>query len=137
MPYIKQELRPPFITAVGFAIVGNFEQCIDIIRKEIKNKSEFELDGCLNYVFTLLLKRIDIGNAKMVIQFIIREVFLSPPRYTYLERAIGLLHCMIDEFERRAWKREAIPALRRILNAVKEIRDNYEDEKIEANGDVE
>ena len=137
MPYIKKQLRPPFITAVSFAIVGSFEECMNIILKEIKNKNESEVDGCLNYVFTLLLKRLDIIDAKIIIQFIIRDVFLSPPRYVYLERAIGLLHCMIDEFERRAWRRDAIPALKIILNAVKEVRDDYENQKIEENGDVE
>lgn len=136
MPYIKMELRHPFDMAVSFALTGNALGAKEAILLAIKDKDDMAIDGCLNYAFTQLLRKINLGIARDIIRLVSFVVFLNPPRYAYLERAVGLLDCMIDEFKRRGWEKEAIPILEELLKQVKEIRDRYEGGKILKNGDL-
>jgi len=137
MPYIKKELRPIFDLAVGYAFIGDVINAQDRILVGIKDKDDMIIDGCLNYVFTQLLRKTTLGFASALIRDTIHKVFLSPPKYAYLERTVGLLTCMIDEFERRGWRRDAIYPLKKLLNQVKEQRDLYENKKIDQNGDID
>ncbi|MFB0503390.1 MAG: hypothetical protein ACETWE_06125 [Candidatus Bathyarchaeia archaeon] len=87
MPYIKPERREKYKEAL--------EELIGIL----KSLPVEEVDGEMNYVVTK----------------IVREVY--PLRYFHLNKAIGVLECIKQEFYRRV----AAP---------------YEDEKIRESGDV-
>ena len=87
MPYIKPERREKYKEAL--------EELIGIL----KSLPAEEVDGELNYVVTKIIK----------------EVY--PLRYFHLNKAIGVLECIKQEFYRRV----AAP---------------YEDEKIRESGDV-
>lgn len=87
MPYIKPERREKYKEAL--------EELIGIL----KSLPVEEVDGEMNYVVTKIVK----------------EVY--PLRYFHLNKAIGVLECIKQEFYRRV----AAP---------------YEDEKIRESGDV-
>jgi len=87
MPYINQEDRP------------QYEELIQEITDLLKEKPVESVDGHLNYIVTRIIK----------------EVY--PLRYYHINRAMGVLECVKQEFYRRV----AAP---------------YEDTKIEQNGDV-
>ncbi len=87
MPYIKPESRE------------KYKEVLKELIGLLKSLSVNEVDGELNYVVTKLLK----------------EVY--PLRYFHLNRAIGVLECIKQEFYRRV----AAP---------------YEDVKLEESGDV-
>lgn len=87
MPYIKPERR------------GKYEEVIGKLVAILKSLPPEEVDGELNYVITKLLK----------------EVY--PLRYYHINKAIGVLECVKQEYYRRV----AAP---------------YEDQKIKENGDV-
>jgi hypothetical protein len=87
MPYIKMEDRP------------KYDKLINEIISTLKNSPVENIDGELNYIVTKIIK----------------EAY--PLRYFHINRAIGVLECIKQEFYRRV----AAP---------------YEDTKIEQNGDV-
>jgi len=87
MPYINEEDRPQYEEPI--------QQIIDLL----KEKPVESMDGHLNYIITKIIK----------------EVY--PLRYFHINRAMGVLECIKQEFYRRV----AAP---------------YEDTKIEQNGDV-
>jgi hypothetical protein len=87
MPYITQEERP------------QYEELIIEITDLLKEKPVDSVDGHINYIVTRIIK----------------EVY--PLRYFHINRAMGVLECIKQEFYRRV----AAP---------------YEDVKIEQNGDV-
>jgi hypothetical protein len=87
MPYIAQEDRP------------QYEEVLEELIGLLKEKPIESVDGHINYVVTRILK----------------EVY--PLRYFHVNRAMGVLECIKQEFYRRV----AAP---------------YEDTKIEQNGDV-
>jgi len=87
MPYIKPERR------------GKYEEVIGKLVAILKSLPPEEVDGELNYVITKLLK----------------EVY--PLRYYHINKAIGVLECVKQEYYRRV----AAP---------------YEDQKMKENGDV-
>ena len=141
MPYIKQELRPIFDFAVHLAqknagtdwIVG----CIEFGVKDMQPKV---MDGCLNYGFTQLLRKLeDLVYAKIIIDLVLNKLFWMEPNYFKFERVKGLLGCMIDEYQRRAWRnqREVVKALKFLLSVNAYNTSVYEDEKIKQNGDLE
>ncbi|MBS7614189.1 hypothetical protein KEJ18_00370 [Candidatus Bathyarchaeota archaeon] len=87
MPYIKPERRTKYAKVI--------EELTGIL-KELPPE---EVDGELNYVVTRILKAV------------------YPLRYYHINKAIGVLECIKQEFYRR-------------------IAAPYEDEKIKENGDV-
>jgi hypothetical protein len=87
MPYITQEERP------------QYEKLIQELTDLLKEKPVESIDGHLNYIVTRIIK----------------EVY--PLRYFHINRAMGVLECIKQEFYRRV----AAP---------------YEDTKKEQNGDV-
>jgi len=89
MPYIKKEMRKIF------------DDEIDALISKLSEQDENKIDGCLNYIITK----------------IINAVYAKEPNYFKLNRAIGVLEAVKQEFYRR-----------RIAP--------YEDEKIKENGDV-
>jgi len=88
MPYIKKEYRP------------DLDKLINPLITHLKNVPVESQDGQMNYIITRLLKGV-YGK-----------------RYFDLNRAIGVLSCVMLEFYRR-------------------VVGPYEDEKIKENGDVE
>ena len=87
MPYIKSESR------------GKYERALDELIRILKSLPLEEVDGELNFVVTKLIKEI------------------YPLRYFHINRAVGVLECVKQEFYRRV----AAP---------------YEDKKIKETGDV-
>ncbi len=87
MPYIKPENR------------AKYTKVLDELIGILKALPPEEVDGELNYVVTRILKAV------------------YPLRYYHINKAIGVLECIKQEFYRRV----AIP---------------YEDQKIRENGDV-
>ena len=87
MPYIKPEKREKYEEEIGKLVAI------------LKSLPPEEVDGELNYVITKIMK----------------EVY--PLRYYHINKAIGVLECIKQEFYRRV----AAP---------------YEDQKIKENGDV-
>ncbi|MBS7637445.1 hypothetical protein KEJ49_00925 [Candidatus Bathyarchaeota archaeon] len=87
MPYISRDKRP------------KYEKVLEELIGILKSLPVEEVDGELNYVVTKILK----------------EVY--PLRYFHLNRAMGVLECIKQEFYRRV----AAP---------------YEDVKMRENGDV-
>ncbi|NIM46145.1 MAG: hypothetical protein GTN80_10160 [Nitrososphaeria archaeon] len=87
MPYIKPEKR------------GKYERALEELIGILKSLPAEEVDGELNYVVTNILK----------------EVY--PLRYFHINKAIGVLECIKQEFYRRV----AAP---------------YEDIKMKESGDV-
>lgn len=138
MPYIKQELRPPFDQMVELAKDDkNIFMCRNNIVFEVEGLQLKYQDGCLNYVFSQLFRKVDLEVAELISSLTICELFTNEPSYYNLSRAIALLTNMIDEFNRRGWMTGPINLkLQKMLKEVKAIRDPYEDEKIEQNGDL-
>ncbi len=87
MPYIAKDDRP------------RYDKTLDELIKTLKERPVENVDGDINYCVTRILK----------------EVY--PLRYFHLNRAMGVLSCIQQEFYRRV----AAP---------------YEDTKIQQNGDV-
>jgi hypothetical protein len=87
MPYITKDDRP------------RYDKTLDELIKTLKERPVENVDGDINYCVTRILK----------------EVY--PLRYFHLNRAMGVLSCIQQEFYRRV----AAP---------------YEDTKIQQNGDV-
>lgn len=143
MPYIKKELRPPFNKAVELArsgdLAGAHSQILDAIKDYDFVKDYLIVDGCLNYVFTQLLRKMELLHiAHWIIFGTLKTLFWDKPRYGLLERAIGLLRAMKVEFERRGWREDAIPVID-VLSHFTETRvyEPYEDEAKLRNGDLE
>jgi hypothetical protein len=87
VPYIRQEDRP------------RYDKTVNTLITLLKERPVESVDGDINYVFTRIIK----------------EVY--PLRYFHINRAMGVLECIKQEFYRRV----AAP---------------YEDIKIKENGDV-
>jgi len=140
MPYIKKELRPVFDSAVILVQKGQVGEAMDRILFGIQDMEPESADGCLNYVFTQLLKKVeDITDAKIVMDLVLNSLFWQQPKYFRFERVEGLLECMIDEYQRRGWKRQTkvIRALKDLLRMNAHYTASYEDLKILENGDLE
>ena len=91
MPYIKKKERP------------RFDSLIDSLIGELRKSPPEDQDGQLNYIVTRLL------NA----------IYTKPEtRYFNINRAMGVLSCILQEF----YRRKAAP---------------YEDKKMEERGDVD
>ncbi|EKD64452.1 MAG: hypothetical protein ACD_50C00386G0001 [uncultured bacterium] len=87
MPYIKQKQRPAI------------DKLINPLINHLKSLPLEEQDGALNYAVTKIIKN------------------LYPQKYFHLNRALGVLTAIKDEFYRR-------------------VIGSYEDTKITENGDV-
>ena len=72
MPYIKKELRQKYSTGIHNLV------------QELEEIPELDRDGHINYVVTVLLKRL-----------------YRPPKYRRYNKAIGVLECIKLEFYRR------------------------------------
>lgn len=145
MPYIKKEMRPPFDKAVELAKVGDVDGTFSQIMEAIENydfvKDYLIVDGCLNYVFTQLLRKLNVSEmcvAHWIIFGILKTVFWDRPKYGLLERAMGLLNAMNVEFTRRGWREDALPVIGALLHFTEtRVYEPYEDKKIAENGDLE
>ena len=82
MPYIKQEMRNEIDEKINYLI-----HAIDAATEEN------QLDGCLNYVITKMVKHFYVDG--------VDQGGIPVTNYFHLNRAIGLLECVKTEFERR------------------------------------
>ena len=132
-------MRKPFDEAVTTAQMGQLSIAAELIHNKVKDMPASEMDGCLNYVFTQMLRKVEnLTDAKIVIDLVINTLFWMEPKYIKFERIHGLLYCMIDEFKRRSWRRNyrVVRILEHLLEINRYKRDEYEDEKIAQNGDL-
>jgi len=139
MPYIKKYLRTKFDPAVVNVNMARFDDSVQVILDGVKGMKLEDVDGCLNYAFTQLLRKsMDLVDAKIVIGLVINTLFWGKPKYIRFERVHGLLHCMIEEYKRRGWCRQkkVIKILKYLLRRNSRYRDDYEDKKIRENGDI-
>jgi len=148
MPYIKKSLRGSFDNAVVLAIAetGRISTAqsstVKLIIQLMKNIEIENFDGCLNYVFSQMLRKVtNLWWTGDIILGVIDEIFLKEPRYWKLERALGLIDAMEAEFKRRRWRPldlvEILLTLMRIREVILHNIDIYEDKKIAENGDLE
>lgn len=143
MPYIKKKMRPPFDKAVEFAKAGDVVNAHLEILEAIKDydfvKDYLIVDGCLNYVFTQLLRKVELLHIAHWIMFgTLKTLFWDKPRYGLLERAIGLLRAMKVEFIRRDWREDALPVIDVLLHFTEtRVYEPYEDKAKLKNGDLE
>lgn len=102
------------------------------------------VDGFINYTFTILLKhkrrrlfKHQVKYIEAFIHSIFYDFYGKQRSYSNYQRGVGLLYCMLNEFKRRKW---LTPKLSKWFN--KTIRQyegiiaNYEDNKRLQNGDV-
>jgi len=140
MPYITANLRPIFDSIVVLVQLERTDDAIDSLIFATKDFPPEVLDGCLNYLFTQILRKTnDLTYAKIVIELMINEIFWSKPKYFRYERVYGLLNAMIDEYQRRAWRRQrkVVKVLKALLNMNAHYTSEYEEKKIAQNGDLE
>jgi len=100
--------------------------------------------GCLNYVFTQLIRKLDPLDSHHELTLILMDEFVNPQTkagkrsYTNFQNVIGMFVAMEDEHLRRLWgttrTRRVIRKLRGWL--MMELQ-KYEEEKIKENGDLE
>lgn len=72
MPYIKPEKRKRYDSVIDWAV------------KLLREIPEEDRDGHVNFLFTVILKRV-----------------YMPPKYRRYNKAIGVLECIKQEFYRR------------------------------------
>lgn len=136
-------MRPPFDKAVELAksydVEGAYSQIMEAIKDyDFLFKDYLIVDGCLNYVFTQLLRKTETYVAHWVIFGVLKTLFWNKPRYGLLERAIGLLTAMKNEFGRRRLREDALPIIDVLLHfTITRVYEPYEDNKIAENGDLE
>jgi hypothetical protein len=150
VPYIKKNLRPVLDSAVILAQQGKWADAKTRILLGIRDEADSSKDGCLNYAFTQLFRKMNVEEAETVIHMVIYDVYLVPPKYFKLERLLGLLESMAIEFERRKWHREGCrdgeirTSNENILAIIKRLKRyvvethyiTYEEKKIKENGDL-
>jgi hypothetical protein len=165
MPYIKRELRQPFIDSINELVKllpnkPTDQQLTPLMWKllyPLENIPTEQIDGIINYIITKLLKECHIVGAGLTeyaykematsLRIIIGTLLISvygttdTPKESYFNynRAIGVLTCCQLEFKRRYGNNSLMGAL--LIQKV--IRDyyataisKYEDKKIMENGDV-
>jgi len=147
MPYIKQEARVIYNYAVAEFL--NLSVSIYQIVPGIKDEPLEKQDGIINYILTSVLLKLskkpyDPENWNYYRQvyhslheFI--EVFYAGEDKSYftLNRAIGLLTSMINEFKRRKWSTPIRMDLESYLVSFLGVHVvPYEDAKIKENGDI-
>jgi len=143
MPYIKEKLRPPFDEVIKAIKQKGMEQYVlvafDVALEDFKGDKGLKvIDGCMNYLFSKLLKYEDNPHVhKEFIKEAIKRVYLSPVRYYNLNRLGGLLHWMIVEFDRRGWGNDdTVPFLKGLQRFYRKTYITYEKKKRKENGDI-
>jgi len=165
MPYIKQEQRPLLKELVRAnrqypewrSPEENLyiREMIDLWLKVLTKDNPAKLDGCLNFIFSTMLKRtqrtyclrkgkrfynsLDKPTAKFIREIIFEHFERRRQGYDLYERVIGLLTCMEYEFERRGWSLGRPDIKQWFKNEIKYWKRRlayYEDEKIKQNGDL-
>jgi len=140
MPYIKKDLRPQFDKAVEMAINKQDSHAILQILSSVKDMPPEVLDGCLNYVFTQMLRKTKLLlEITPIIEMVICQIFWSNPKYIRFERCKGLLGSMMAEYKRRNWKRanSVVIVLNRLIKRNDKLQAKYEDQKILENSDLD
>ena len=146
MPYIKQELRPPFDELI-LRYKSNFNWVFNTITDIIAEVDKQELtkqDGCMNYVLSkafLLIQ--DVETVEILASLTIVTKYLRDDVISYfnIERARGLMESMSTEFMDRGWyEREnghdVFQAHQRMIGQLKGVQKNYEADKQRENGDI-
>jgi hypothetical protein len=142
IPYIKKELRPIFDFAVYMARKKNghsIKSVAECVEFGVKDMPPEVMDGCLNYAFTQLLRKVDdLKFTQKIIHGVIKHLFWDKPKYFRYERVEGLLNCMIKEYRRRAWRRQrkVVKVLKELLYLHDQEMSYYEIQKECQNGDL-
>lgn len=140
MPYIKKKLRPSFDIAVERALKKDCLSAVGHILCSVEYMPPEVLDGCLNYVFTQMLRKTKLPlDVVPIIDMTLQHVFWASPKYIRFERCRGLLGSMRSEYKRRGWRRvELVDEVLKILyERNDELQAKYEDECIKRNGDLD
>jgi len=146
MPYIKPTYRKilnPLIddvSYIGTADLATKEGVYNELHELLEGIPDSKRDSFLNYMFTFILLKHKSLISNDFIRHVIKNEFLIDPTYDKLERCVGLLNCMINEFLRRKWN-ITIPHNYIFLKHQLDFVNNayvgcYEQEKMEQNGDI-
>lgn len=111
----------------------------ELIIKAVKDMEPRVRDGCLNYVFTQILRKtFDLIDAGIVIDLVINELFWTELSYLNFQTVEGLLNRILKEYKRRGWKRQrkVVKVLKRLIERNDFGCEHYEIEKIKLNGDL-
>jgi len=114
MPYIKHFRRTLLrIVETDVSYIGTAKtqtEALNDLDMVLKLFPENEHDSLLNYLFTTLLLWCETPSEKVkdFIHAAISRYYLTDAEYFELERCIGLLCCMREEFKRRGWMSAAI-----------------------------
>jgi len=142
MPYIKRELRPQFDEVIkGLRKSESGTRAVGLMMIALKSRKDTEIDGCLNYVFTQILRHNHyiFEWEGLFIRSVINRVYLNPPKYYKLNAVDGLISRIRKELVRRDW---LTPQASGFLSELEHLIDvtyyiPYEDKKIKENGDLE
>jgi hypothetical protein len=144
MPYIKQLTRKVFTIILNdVSYIGTATSqpvAIDHLMSLLEQYPPEEHDGILNYLFTSMLRWQGKPSniVRNFIHAVIMRCYLMNENYYKLERCVGLLVCMKEEFKRRDWMNE--DRKRWFDDYYAFVLGGslmpYEDQKIEENGDL-
>ena len=143
MPYIKQEIRSDFDGIISDVLIHEttIENSIKLLMLALSKQPSDKIDGCLNYIFTQLLRTSAPYDPRegIFIRGVIIEVYTKPLTYEKINRFNGLITCMMDEFKERGWDTPSNIAflfeLRLLFKGA--FTEDYERKKMEENGDLE
>jgi hypothetical protein len=100
---------------------------------------ESKRTGCLNYFFTKILRFCPFNKTISLLSAVITQYFLTDISYAKLEQANGFICRIRSEFKRRKWSSNHVDVFY-VLDVFAMIVDveaeDYEDQKIQENGDV-
>ena len=146
MPYLQSLYRKvlkPLIDDDSYIRTSD-DQTVTIVYNELhellEGIPESKRDSFLNYMFTFILLHHKSTTTQDFVTHAIKHEFLIDATYDKLERCVGLLTCMIDEFLRRGWNVLVPQSYIFLKEELCFIRDGYvgiyEQEKLEENGDI-
>ena len=147
MPYISPLIRPIFdkiyieATYVGTRTDTSTTLVCEKVRKALDFFPIEQRDGCLNYFLTKILLYL---KDRRIVEEILRQLFVNEffvePSYFKLERATGLVSCLIAEFKQREEDWETPNFVKYLLDdfacRVEISRQMYEKKKRRENGDM-
>jgi len=141
MPYIKQEDRHPFDSAIKALRNNQYGTATMIVLDALKVKDKTQFEGCLNYLITQLIRSevIISEEIELWIRSLIEGIYIIiGKKYFRYKNGSGLIHTIATELIRRNWDTEAnIGFLDSLQAYLDKIYGDYEDKKREENGDLE
>lgn len=139
MPYIKKCERPEFDEVVEMFQEDKTKEKLNTILNYIASLyDKYDSDGCLNYLFTQLIRKNEgsVEIALFIDLIIDKIIFIDGERYENYQRASGLLYRMKKEFERRKWA-DSAHVIDTLIGITDRSCNDYENKKIVENSDIE